>query len=555
VDKPLHSSHHILALVARDLQDRLHGAVLGTSFSQDRDELVVPLADQTGVVFVSCSPALPLVFLHDSFARAKRNSVDLLLRAAGTTIRDVALHPSDRILSLTLSSGLTLEVQLFGPRSNVILLDATRTVVDAFKKSKQLVGTVIPVPATVTYPAFHDAVSMPFTVPGITVGATIKKLLPLLPPVVIKEWLFRADLGTGVLAREVEPTLHAILASAATKIQTELASPTPRIYSTADGTPLHCATIRLTHLLDVREEPFPGIHAALREFFVRRRSTDGLHRERQELMDALRRRMERAHRTMQAIRMDAAESDRITRYRQYGAILMENLGGITKGDEAWTATVDAVPVAIPLVPSLTPVQNAQRYFEKAKSAERSRIMTEDRLKAYGAVYEKARVLLAALEPISTRPALRIYMKENKEELRALGATETEQDQERAPFRVFTVHGGFEVWAGKSSTNNDELTLRHARPEDLWFHARGASGSHVILKVSSAAGEPGKRAKAEAAGIAAYYSKMKNAKIVPVAMTRRKYVHKPKGAPPGTVAITREEVIMATPGIPDSAKNA
>ena len=141
-------------------------------------------------------------------------------------------------------------------------------------------------------------------------------------------------------------------------------------------------------------------------------------------------------------------------------------------------------------------------------------MTEDRLKAYTAVFDQARALLASLETISTRPALRVYMKENKEELHALGATESEQDQERAPFRVFTVHGGFEVWAGKSSTNNDELTLRHARPEDLWFHARGSSGSHVILKISSAAGEPGKRAKAEAAGIAAYYSKMKNAKIVP-----------------------------------------
>jgi predicted ribosome quality control (RQC) complex YloA/Tae2 family protein len=249
--------------------------------------------------------------------------------------------------------------------------------------------------------------------------------------------------------------------------------------------------------------------------------------------------------------MDASESDRIARYRQFGALLMEHLGRFAKGDETWTYTGGDAPVEIPLVVSLTPVQNAQRYFEKAKSAERSRSMTEDRLKAYASVYEQARALLAALEPISTRPALRMYMKENKDALRALGATETEQDQERAPFRVFTVHGGFEVWAGKSSTNNDELTLRHARPEDLWFHARGASGSHVILKVSSAAGEPGKRAKAEAAGIAAYYSKMKNAKIVPVAMTRRKYVHKPKGAPPGTVAITREEVVMATPGLPSS----
>lgn len=543
-----------MALVARDLQDSLTGDALGVPFSQDRDELVIPLLDRPGALFVSCSPAVPVVFLHESFARAKRNSVDLLTRAGGTTVRGIALHPSDRILSLSLSNGLTLEIQLFGPRSNVMLLDETRTVVDAFKKSKQLTGTVVPVPETVRYQALPDAARGPFAEGTMTVGASVKRALPLLPPVVIRELLFRADLGTGTLVREAAAAQLSALVTAAEELERELDSPGPRIYSSPDGTPLHMATIRLTHLTGAKEEAFAGIHDTLRELFVRRRSTDGLRQEQHTLMDALRRRMERAHRTMNAIRMDASESDRIVRYRQFGALLMEHLGSFVKGDAAWTYTGGEAPVEIPLVVSLTPVQNAQRYFEKAKSAERSRSMTEDRLKAYGAVYDQARALLAALEPISTRPALRMYMKENKDALRALGATETEQDQERAPFRVFTVHGGFEVWAGKSSTNNDELTLRHARPEDLWFHARGASGSHVILKVSSAAGEPGKRAKAEAAGIAAYYSKMKNAKIVPVAMTRRKYVHKPKGAPPGTVAITREEVVMATPGLPEGTKS-
>ncbi len=540
-----------MALVARDLQGPLTDDVLGVPFSQDRDELVIPFLDRPGALFVSCSPAVPVVFLHESFARAKRNSVDLLTRAGGTTVKGIALHPSDRILAFSLSNGLTLEIQLFGPRSNVMLLDGSRTVVDAFKRSKQLAGTVVPIPPTVQYQGLRDAARGPFTEQSMTVGASIKRALPLLAPVVIRELLFRADLGTGTLVREMTDAQRSALIIAGEAIDAGLAAPAPRIYSSSDGMPLHMATIPLTHLPGAKEESFAGIHDALRELFVRKRSTDGLRHEQHMLMDALRRRMERAHRTMNAIRTDAAETDRIGRYRQFGALLMAHLDSITKGDATWSGTVDGTAVDIPLVASLTPVQNAQRYFEKAKSAERSRSMTEDRLKAYGAVYEQARTLLAALEPISTRPALRIYMKENKEALRALGATETEQDQERAPFRVFTVHGGFEVWAGKSSTNNDELTLRHARPEDLWFHARGASGSHVILKVSSAAGEPGKRAKAEAAGIAAYYSKMKNAKIVPVAMTRRKYVHKPKGAPPGTVAITREEVVMATPGLPSA----
>ena len=118
-----------------------------------------------------------------------------------------------------------------------------------------------------------------------------------------------------------------------------------------------------------------------------------------------------------------------------------------------------------------------------------------------------------------------------------------------PFRVFTVDGGFEVWAGKSSENNDLLTTRHARPNDLWFHARGAGGSHVVLRVGTGKGEISRKAKEQAASVAAYYSKMKNSGLVPVAMTEKKYVHKRKGTPAGTVMVERETVLLVPPQLP------
>jgi predicted ribosome quality control (RQC) complex YloA/Tae2 family protein len=367
--------------------------------------------------------------------------------------------------------------------------------------------------------------------------------------VILRELLHRAGLSPGIALDRMTQQHWSALSVAATEIERDLASPRARLVVTGAGVPLHFSTIHLTHLDSPKEEFYPDLHNALRELFVRKRSDAAFQQEHQHLRDALRRRIEKAERICEAIRSDRTEVDRVAVYRRYGSLLMEHLGEISKGATEWTHTPDGAVEDIHLVPSLTPVQNAQRYFEKAKSAERSRLMTEDRLRTYGSLLTRARGLLSELDTISSRPALRMFMKQQKESLRSLGAMESEEDQERAPFRVFVVHGGFEVWAGKSSANNDELTLHHARPEDLWFHARGASGSHVILKVSSAAGEPGKRARQEAASIAAYYSKMRNARIVPVAMTRRKYVHKPKGAPPGTVVIAREEVVMATPALP------
>jgi predicted ribosome quality control (RQC) complex YloA/Tae2 family protein len=159
------------------------------------------------------------------------------------------------------------------------------------------------------------------------------------------------------------------------------------------------------------------------------------------------------------------------------------------------------------------------------------------------------MLLEKLDTISSAEELRLFQQENASALALLGLSEKAKKRAELPFRVFTVDGGFEVWVGKSSENNDLLTLHHAKPADLWFHARGSSGSHVILKVTTGKGEPGKRAREQAAALAAYFSKMKNSSIVPVAMTERKYVRKPKGAPAGTVTIERERVLFVAPALP------
>ena len=146
------------------------------------------------------------------------------------------------------------------------------------------------------------------------------------------------------------------------------------------------------------------------------------------------------------------------------------------------------------------------------------------------------------------------MSEYKDELDEFGIGEKSEAREQLPFRIFAVDGGCEVWAGKSSKINDQLTLKYAKPNDLWFHARGAAGSHVVLKVNTGQGEPSKKAKEQAASIAAYYSKMKNAKMVPIAMTEKKYVRKPKGAAPGSVTIEREKVIFAEPALPEEKRH-
>ncbi|RPI15632.1 MAG: DUF814 domain-containing protein [Ignavibacteriae bacterium] len=122
-------------------------------------------------------------------------------------------------------------------------------------------------------------------------------------------------------------------------------------------------------------------------------------------------------------------------------------------------------------------------------------------------------------------------------------------KELSRFRIFKLGDGFEVWTGKDSSANDLLSMKYARQNDLWFHVRGTSGSHTILRIPEDASELPKDYIKTAAEIAAYYSKAKNAKNVPVAYTQSKNVQKYKGAKSGSVVVKGEKVIKVQPKIP------
>jgi predicted ribosome quality control (RQC) complex YloA/Tae2 family protein len=109
-------------------------------------------------------------------------------------------------------------------------------------------------------------------------------------------------------------------------------------------------------------------------------------------------------------------------------------------------------------------------------------------------------------------------------------------------------GGWEVLAGRSEEDNDQLSLDLARPNDYWFHVRGMPGSHVVLRVE-AGREADRSVLKAAAAVAAWYSKARGGGVVAVSCTRARFVSKPRGAKPGTVAIRREVVIKVRPALP------
>jgi predicted ribosome quality control (RQC) complex YloA/Tae2 family protein len=116
---------------------------------------------------------------------------------------------------------------------------------------------------------------------------------------------------------------------------------------------------------------------------------------------------------------------------------------------------------------------------------------------------------------------------------------------------YILPGGWVVLAGKNDQDNDQLSLKVAKANDYWFHVKGMPGSHVLLQVP-AGEEPDNTTIKEAAAVAAWHSKKREAKQVAVSCTRARYVTKPRGAKPGTVEIRKEKVLKVRPAVPDDS---
>ena len=116
-------------------------------------------------------------------------------------------------------------------------------------------------------------------------------------------------------------------------------------------------------------------------------------------------------------------------------------------------------------------------------------------------------------------------------------------------RRYRTRDGWEVWVGRNNEENDHLTHKLARQDDLWFHVHGAAGSHVVLRRDGRKDNPSKSTIEEAAQMAAFFSKASGASKAPVIYTEKRYVRKPRKSPAGLAQCTHEKTIMVAPREP------
>jgi predicted ribosome quality control (RQC) complex YloA/Tae2 family protein len=265
-------------------------------------------------------------------------------------------------------------------------------------------------------------------------------------------------------------------------------------------------------------------------------------RQLERVLDRHIKRLSKKHR---AIAGDLERAAKAEELREKASLILAHIAEIPGNATYFETTTwgdEPKPIRIELDPRKSPAELAQDLFKKSKRLARGLDVAPGRLDAVdGEIAElvRARDALTDVSP-----------NEMATQLEALGVSITEPREEarrrrqagaRLPYREFGSADGSTVLVGRGAADNDRLTLRVARPHDLWLHARGVTGAHVVVRLSKGKSCP-TETLVDAATLAAHFSDLRGETIVDVLYTPRRFVHKRKGSAVGSVALGSEKVI-------------
>jgi predicted ribosome quality control (RQC) complex YloA/Tae2 family protein len=290
--------------------------------------------------------------------------------------------------------------------------------------------------------------------------------------------------------------------------------------------------------------PFP-ISAAVEAFYRRLEEERALSAARRRLREPLRAAAARSRRALvkladEADRVPAAEAD-----RRAADLLKQNLHAVRRGAREvevteWTAA-GARQVTLALDPALTPRANMERFYRRYRRIAESAARVEARVAEVRVRLEATEALLAGLDSALPDALPRI-----EREARKLGAAPRVRlpprrrgDEPAAPYRTFRSEAGLSILVGRSAAENDGLTVRVAKGNDVWLHARGRTGAHVVLRLPKGRA-PDQESLLDSAHLAAHFSDARGEAAPEVVYTRAKHVRKVKGSAPGAVTYSQEK---------------
>lgn len=524
----MHLNYHFLKYLAPALNETFAGNKILTSFSQSKDELIIETEGEQGLRPIRAHLLPPQVYLSfpEQFHRAKRNSVNLFIELVGDTIKKCGVFSFERAIFFDMKSGKKLVFKLHGNRSNVLLYQKeaeTPSLLfrNEIKEDKELDWKSLERHLDLSHDRFLE------------LEGNASQFLPTLgslPRIWLKE---KGYPEAGVdqkwnLMQELVDILDSPLFALVEN----------------DGA-VQLSLLPEPEALKTFSDPI----AATNELFYLALVKGNFDKEKNSLLKSY---QEQLKKTVSYIQKSSSKLEELrasAQPSQLADVIMANLHEFQDG-KSEAELLDFYTgnqVKVKLKPNQKPQLLAESLYRKSKNRQIELDQIEKTIGSKISLKAELEQKISEIEDISGHKGLKNYQKTNKED-KAIT-----KEVSGLPFKIFE-YEGFTIWVGKSAKDNDEMLRGFIHKDDLWLHARQVPGSHVVIRMKGMSTLPNSVLE-RAAGLAAFYSKLKTDSLAPVIYTEAKFVRKVKGSAPGSVMVDREKVIMVPPIGPDEETSA
>ncbi len=514
----MHNNYYAFRALVSELQIKIRGKKLVNCFSQSKDELILIFDDvhhKTIHIKASLTPEFSCLSFPRDFARTKKNSVDLFQEFVSNQLVAIIQYENERCFSIHFENELVLLFKMHGNRSNII----------AFEKSSpyKLFRHNFPQDLNISLQDLHRPLQQNRNT-FYEVQGNYKKLFPTFGKLISK-YLNTMDYDKKALDEQWE--IVSLLVQ-------DLENP-KKYYTILWEDEIYFSLIPIGEIL-IEES---AIVEGLTQFYYKYAKENFIRKEKKQLLKQLEKKRNQHINYINKSNTKLQEIKDKPGYNQLADIIMANMHLIPKHAkevELFNFYTNK-NIIIPVKPNLSPQKNAENLYRKSKNQK----IEIDQIQQ---AIDNKEQLLAQIEKEIKAVNAADDIKSVKSLIKKNPIAENVQVEERVPFRKFETHG-FTILVGKGARENDELTLKYAKKDDLWLHAKDVSGSHVILKQQSNKPFPHEVIE-KAAQLAAFYSKRKTDSLTPVIVTPKKFIRKPKGLPPGLVHVDKEDTILVSP---------
>ena len=550
-----------VAALVQELRDNLTGGRIAKIAQPEPDELLLTIKTPAGQrkLYISASASLPLIYLTDENKLSPMTAPNfcMLLRKhiGNGRITSISQPKLERIISLHIEHlnelgdlcEKKLIIEIMGKHSNIIFCDDKDMILDSIKHVSAQMSSVREVlpgrtyfipdtmeksdPLSVDVSSFMEILRLK----PVPLGKAIYTSFTGISPVIAEDICFLAGLDSQLPASELDEDTFLHLFRQFSYYMDDIRGCHfhPCIYY--DGTsPKDFGAVALSHFSNYTKQEFTSISEVLNTYYATKNTLTRIRQKSADLRHVVQTALERNRKKYDLQKKQLRDTENREKYKVYGELIHTYGYNLAPNSRELTALnyYTNEEITIPLDPTLTPAENAQKYFNKYNKQKRT-------FEALTELIQETADDIHYLESISN--ALDIALTEAdliqiKEELMQTGYVRRKYTKKKEKITSRPMHyissDGYHMYVGKNNLQNEELTFSFANGNDWWFHAKGAPGSHVIVKTGG--DELPDRTFEEAGRLAAYYSKNRGSDKVEIDYVEKKHVKKPNGSKPGFV---------------------